>query len=281
MQKFVLVTGASKGIGRATSLYLKQKSFEVFAGVRQQADAEIAAQAGLIPLILDVTNAEQVEQSAEAVANIVGGYGLYGLINNAGIATPGPLEYLPPDNLRHQLEVNVVGQIAVTQAFLPLLRYAQGRILMVSSVGGRVSTPMFGAYHASKFALEAICDALRVELHDAGVSVVSIEPGVIATPIWSTSNSGLNSLRAQLSPTALEQYQHFLDYAESSMRSAPNFGIAPEKVARVIHKSLTVRRPKSRYLVGNDALLGSRVFARLPDRLRDILIRIRVHASRQ
>ena len=263
----VLVTGASTGIGRATALLLHERGFQVFAGVRKDADAEALAAAGLEPLILDVTNEQHIAGAATTIEE--SGGGLFGLVNNAGIASAAPLEFVPVDELRHQLEVNVVGQVAVTQAVLPLLRAARGRIVNVTSIGGLIAGQMLGPYNASKFALEAVTHVLRQELAPWGIEVIAIEPGVIATPIWSTSAASADRM---LEPRLAEVTALYGAQIEAAQRMAANAtaaGIPPRQVAKAIERALTARRPKTRYPVGADAKIGSALLARLPDRARD------------
>ncbi|HWM63827.1 MAG TPA: SDR family NAD(P)-dependent oxidoreductase [Solirubrobacterales bacterium] len=182
-----LITGASTGIGRATATHLDAQGWRVFAGVRREEDADSLradASARLVPLMLDVTDPAQIAAAAERVGGEVGEAGLAGLVNNAGIAVPGPLEALPIDDFRRQVEVNLTAHVAVTQAMLPAIRRAPGRVVFVTSIGGLIAFPMFGAYHAAKFGLEAVGDVFRRELRPWGISVSLIEPGSIATPIW-------------------------------------------------------------------------------------------------
>lgn len=273
--KFVLITGASKGIGRATALYLAKQGFEVFAGVRNPADGETLkrdASERLTPIILDVTNQEQILDAAKAVAKIVGGAGLYGLVNNAGMAASAPLEFIPMDDFRSQIEINLTGQVAVTQAFLPLIRPAKGRIVNISSIGGRIASPTLGAYNASKFALEAITDTLRQELKPWGIEVISIEPGAIATPIWETATATADAMAQRMSPKAGEYYGTQIAKSRAWAANAAQNGLPPEKAAEVIGRALTAARPKTRYCVGRDAQIGTAIIARLPDRLRDRLM---------
>ena len=182
-----MVTGASTGIGRATVLWLDARGWRVHAGVRREEDLRSLAESGsdrLLPVLLDVTDQEQIEAAAARVVEDTDGAGLDGLVNNAGIAVPGPLETLPIEDFRRQLEVNLIAQVAVTKAMLSSIRAARGRIVFNTSIGGRMALPMFGAYHASKFGLEAVGDSLRQELRPWGISVSIIEPGSIQTPIW-------------------------------------------------------------------------------------------------
>jgi NAD(P)-dependent dehydrogenase (short-subunit alcohol dehydrogenase family) len=271
----VVVTGASKGIGRATALYLDKHGFRVFAGVRNPADGEALqkeASSALKPILLDITDTTQIKQAAQAVSEAVGADGLAGLVNNAGVAVGAPLEFIPLDQLRWQLEVNVVGQVAVTQAFLAAIRQARGRIVNVSSIGGRIAGPNIGAYHASKFALEGLTDTLRIELKRWGIEVISIEPGTIRTPIWETSTSLANQLIARMPPQFHELYPGMAAATERLASNSSKGGTLPEKVAEVIGHALTTPQPKTRYLVGPDARIGGMIIARLPDRLRDRLM---------
>ncbi len=266
--KTVVITGASTGIGRACALDLDRRGFGVFATVRQAADgAALAMQASahLRTLYLDVTDEASIRQAAAEVAAAVGEAGLHGLVNNAGVAEPGPLEFLPLDRLRRQFEVNVTGQVAVTQAFLPLLRRARGRIVNVGSIGGRSVLPFAGAYCASKYALEAVTDALRMELQPAGVEVVIVEPGGVATPIWD------KALDEALPPEVEAVYGPALAAMKNAVAKVSTEGVPAEAVARVVHAALTARRPRTRYLVGRMAYLRL-LLQKLPDRLRDRLL---------
>ncbi|MCU1410872.1 MAG: Retinol dehydrogenase [Rhodoglobus sp.] len=266
----VLVTGASTGIGRATAELLHERGFRVFAGVRKESDAESLRAAGIRPLILDVTNEKHIAAAANAIADDSGG--LFGLVNNAGIASAAPLEFVPVDELRHQLEVNVVGQVAVTQAVLPLLRASRGRIVNVTSIGGLIAGQMLGPYNASKFALEAVTHVLRQELGPWGIEVVAIEPGVIATPIWSTSAASADRMLAPRLAEVTALYGAQIEAAQKMAANGTKHGIAPLEVAKAIEKALTARKPKTRYPVGADAKIGAALLARLPDRTRDRLL---------
>lgn len=271
----ILITGAGKGIGRATALYLDGKGHTVFAGVRSKADADALcseASSRLQPLILDVTDTDQITQAAETVRRTVGSGGLSGLVNNAGMAAPAPLEYMPMAEFRRQIDVNLTGQLAVTQAFLPLLRQAHGRIINISSVGGRVSGKMLGAYHASKFALEALTDTLRQELTPWGITVISVEPGMIATPIWESGASTADRLIQLMPEQAQVEYQADIEASQRWARRATTAGLPPERVAAVIEQALTAAKPRTRYTVGRDAWVGVHLLAKLPDLLRDRLL---------
>ncbi len=274
----ILITGAAKGIGRATALHLDKQGFTVLAGVRSTADADSLRQAAssrLHTIQLDITNAEQIATLHDTVAKIVGQNGLAGLVNNAGIAVAAPLEFVPIDEFRRQIEVNLTSQLAVTQAILPLLRQTKGRIINVSSIGGRIAGPMLGAYHASKFALEALTDSLRQELAPWGIKVVSIEPGAIATPIWDSGSQTADRLQSQMSSQAQTYYAAAFEWARNFAKNSVANGLPPERVAEVIHTALTTTRPRTRYPVGRDAQIGTHIIARLPDRLRDRLMAAR------
>ena len=272
MQRSVLITGASKGIGRATTLRLARAGWRVFAGVRTDRDGQAlqSEHDGIAPVILDVTNTEQIAGAAAHIGAQTGGT-LHGVVNNAGIAIAGPLEHLPPEELRRQLDVNVIGQVAVTQSVLPLLRRARGRIVFVGSISGRSSLPFTGPYAASKHALEAIADAWRVELMPLGVHVVLIQPGVIATPIWETSIAAGDRMLAAAPPSLHDDYGQRLAALRKHAERG-NEGLDADVVARAIEDALTASSPKARYLIGNDARVRLWMQRLLPDRVRDRLI---------
>lgn len=245
----------------------------MFAGVRREADADSlrdAASARLVPLMLDVTKPKDVAAAATAIEE--SGIPLVGLVNNAGVAAAAPLEFVPMDDFRHQLEVNVVGQLAVTQAVLPLLRAARGRIINVTSIGGLIAGQMLGPYNASKFALEAMTHTFRQELAPWGIEVIAIEPGQIATPIWETSAKTATRMQESMPAELVELYGDRITGARRMAANAAKNGLPPIEVAKVIERALTAKRPRTRYPVGIDAKLGAAVIARLPDRLRDRLL---------
>ncbi len=273
--KSVVVTGASTGIGRATALHLDATGWRVFAGVRKEADAESLRGEGserLTPLMLDVTDTAQIAAAAARVGAEVGEAGLDGLVNNAGIAVPGPLEALPIDDFRRQVEVNLTAHVAVTQAMLPAIRSARGRIVFITSIGGRMAFPMFGAYHAAKFGLEAVGDVFRQELRPWGIEVAIVEPGSIATPIWERGEREADGFVARATDVQQELYgQSIAAYREVARKTGAR-GIPPERVAKKIAHALTARRSRTRYLVGADARGQAFAKAVLPDRLVDWLV---------
>ncbi|MBD0316346.1 MAG: SDR family oxidoreductase [Nitrospiraceae bacterium] len=271
----VLITGASTGIGAACAIHLDRLGFVVLAGVRRDEDEEAlrrAASPSLVPLRLDVTDPASIALAREAVDAIVGEAGLAGLINNAGIVVAGPVEAVPISAWRRQLEVNVVGAVAVTQAFLPLLRTGGGRIINMGSIAGRATMPMMGPYSASKHALEAITDALRLELQPWNLHVCIVEPGAIATPIWDKSMKDAMALESSADPQLLGRYAGGVAAVKRAVAKAAARAISPDAVVTAVVHALTVARPKTRYLVGRDALVRALMAKMLPDRAVDRLL---------
>jgi NAD(P)-dependent dehydrogenase (short-subunit alcohol dehydrogenase family) len=272
----MVITGASTGIGEACALELDRRGFRVFAGVRKESAAEklrAKASGRLTPILIDVTDGASIAAAAAAVGEAVGNAGIAGLVNNAGIAVAGPLELLPVDALRQQLEVNVVGPVAVTQAFLPLLRLARGRVVNISSVSGGMSAPYLGAYSASKFALEAITDALRIELRAWDIGVSSVEPGPIATPIWEKSIHTGNQLTERVAPNRLALYDADLAAMRQAVGRSAETAAPVERVVRAVVHALTAKRPKTRYFLGWSVRVCFKCMKMLPDRVRDWIVR--------
>ena len=272
----VVITGASTGIGRACALHLDAMGFRVFAGVRADGDAEALckeASSNLMPLRLDVTDGSSVAAAEETVYECLENHceALSGLVNNAGIAVAGPLEVVPAEQFRQQFEVNLIGQMTVTQAFLPLLRKDKGRIVNMGSVNGRVSAPFIGPYCASKFGLEALTDALRMELRPWGISVSLVEPGSVRTPIWEKYGVDMDRLLSDLSPESRDLYGRAIAAARRAAIRRHGAGLRPERVAHAVAHALTARRPKTRYLIGWDARVGAAMAKVLPYRVLDEL----------
>ena len=279
----VVVTGASTGIGRACALRLDRLGFQVFAGVRKDADGKALkkkARGNLTPMRLDITNDAAIIAAAETVGNAVGEEGLLGLVNNAGIAVPGPLEFLPLGDLRSQMEVNVIGQVAVTQAFLPLLRKGTGRIVNIGSIGGRMATPFLGAYNASKFAMEALTDSLRMELKPWGISVSIIEPGSIDTRLWEKGQNAGDVLLGKMPPHGRELYDPAVDAVRQAAEKSAQGAIPPSAVAKAVVHALTAERPKTRYVVGTNARIQAVVARLVPDGMKDWLVAREMGLSR-
>ncbi len=274
-QMTVVVTGASTGIGAACALDCAGRGMTVFASVRDPRAGEALATKGgpsIIPIMLDVTDEPSIARSTEVVQRAVGAAGLGGLVNNAGIVIGSPLEVIPLSQLRKQLEVNVIGQIAVTQAFLPLLRRGRGRIVNMGSIAGRGTIPLLGPYSASKYALEALTDALRMELRPWGIQVSIIEPGAIATPIWEKSTKEAENLEASASKEAKALYGEAVIRIREAIAQAAQRAIPPDAVVQAVHHALTAARPRTRYLVGTDAKLRAWMVKWLPDRVQDRLL---------
>jgi NAD(P)-dependent dehydrogenase (short-subunit alcohol dehydrogenase family) len=253
---------------------LDAAGWTVFAGVRRDTDADLLRDAGsdrLAPLILDVTDAGQIEAAAEEIASCTGSDGLDGLVNNAGISLPSPLETIPIEDFRRQVEVNLTGQVAVTQAMLPAVRSARGRIVFVSSIGGLIAFPMTGAYHAAKFGIEAVGDVFRRELRGWGILVSIVEPGSIATEIWDRGEAAANEIAGR-SPQGEALYGRSIERYRKTFESVAGRGIPPERAARTIERALTARRPRPRYLIGSDAKLQARARHLIPTRLLDRIV---------
>lgn len=272
--KTFLVTGASTGIGEACVLHLDSLGHRVYAGVRKDSDGDrlrAAASDRLRPVSLDVTDEGQVAAAAAIVEREVGS--LDGVVNNAGIAVGGALEHLPIEDWRHQLEVNVIGQVSVTKAVLPLIRRVTGRIVFMGSMSGRIGTVMLGPYCASKFAIEAIGETLRTDLHPWGIKVAIVEPGGVKTPIWEKAEADMATALRDWDPAVLEQYADHTAAMQKAIALQAKNGVPPEKVAKAVEHALLARRPKLRYPVGADARGGAVMVRLLPDRPREAILR--------
>jgi NAD(P)-dependent dehydrogenase (short-subunit alcohol dehydrogenase family) len=274
----VLVTGASSGMGKACALRLSRGGFTVFAGVRKDRDAQAlreGASSRLIPVMLDVTSEESIAQAFGTIRDAVGAAGLAGLLNNAGIAVSGPIELVPLQELRRQYEVNVFGQVAVTQAFLPPIRSARGRIVNIGSVGAKFALPFFGVHNSSKAAFESINDALRMELRRWGIRVILVSPGSIRTAaetkLVHDSEKVVSAFSAEGKALYAASYRAFIQ----SMLRLETHGAAPELVAETVYRALTARSPRRRYPVGPKSRLLPLLFTRLPPAAADAL-RLRI-----
>jgi NAD(P)-dependent dehydrogenase (short-subunit alcohol dehydrogenase family) len=251
--RFVLVTGASTGIGRAIAEGAAQRGFRVFAGVRRAADADAVRGPRVQPVLLEVTSDDSVRAAVTEVAAACGPAGLHGLVNNAGIALAATVEHVPLDTLREQFEVNFFGIVRVTQACLPLLKRARGRIVMISSQNGRIALPLLGPYCASKFALEGLSDALRLEVAPLGVKVSLIEPGAVATSIWDRSRARAQCLRAAMPDSAQREYARLIGAFAAKVDKAEARGISAAECAAPVIEALESRKPRVRVPVGPDA----------------------------
>ena len=264
----VLITGASRGIGRATTMRLAYAGWAVYATVRRPEDAEnLRADAPggrVLPLELDVTDTGRLERLTEQLPQT-----LDAVVNNAGIVVPGPLESLSPDDMRHQFDVNVVGPVAVTNAVLPRLRASRGRIVFVSSLSGRVSTPMTGAYNASKFAIEALADAWRLELKPWGISVSLVEPAMTDTDMWRKAPEQQSAAERSMAPEHRRLYDRHLEGMRRTITRAQRMAKPADTVAATIERALTAAKPKARYVVGLDAKAQAALATVMPQRVKD------------
>jgi NAD(P)-dependent dehydrogenase (short-subunit alcohol dehydrogenase family) len=267
----VLVTGAGRGIGRSIAEYLAGRNWDVVAGVRTQRDADAITSANpqrISAVILDVTNDDHLEQLTEALPAR-----LDAVVNNAGIVVPGPMEAVTTADWRKQLDVNVIGQLAVTRAVLSRLRSTRGRVVFISSVNGQLVFPLMGAYCASKFALEAAAECLRMELRPWGIPVVVVEPAQTDTDMWDTAPDMVAEAEAALSPANRELYSRHLAGFKKRIPLSQKMAVAPEKVAAVVERALTTSRPRPRYVVGGAPKVQAALMTKLPIAVRDRVLR--------
>ena len=272
----ILVTGASTGIGHATTQLLARSGYAVFAGVRNESDAVRIASLhpNITPLTLDVTKPADIRTATALIRE--SGIPLYGLINNAGIAVAGPLEFLPIDDIRKQFEINVFAPIALAQAMLPMLREQRGRIAFIGSIAGRISAPFVGPYSASKAGLASLVDAMRQELASFGVAVSLFEFAAVKTPIWAKGRSAKDELLGKLPPAAIAHYGTFIDAIVAQTEREERHGMEPRVVAEAILGALRSDHPRERYVIGKQAKLQA-IVAMLPPSTRDRLIKKAMH----
>jgi NAD(P)-dependent dehydrogenase (short-subunit alcohol dehydrogenase family) len=267
----VLVTGAGRGIGKSIVEHLANRGWDVIAGVRNERDA--AAIIALNPqrissVILDVTDAGDIAALNQSLPER-----LDAIVNNAGIVVSGPMETVTSDDWRRQLEVNVIGQLAVTRAVLPRLRKSRGRVVFISSVNGQLSMPLIGAYCASKFALEAAADALRMELRPWHIGVAIVEPAQTDTDIWRTADDMVEQTEAALTAEQRDLYAGHIAGFKKVIPVSQKLAVAAEKVSAVVEEALTARRPRSRYVVGIGPKLQVALMTNLPAPVRDRVLR--------
>jgi NAD(P)-dependent dehydrogenase (short-subunit alcohol dehydrogenase family) len=267
------VTGASSGIGEACAKHLAGLGFNVFAGVRKPEDGERLTGDRVESVLIDVTDGASVASAADQIGAAVGNAGLAGLVNNAGIAVAGPLEYVDIEDFERQMDVNVTGVLRATQAMLPLIRVGgRGRIVNISSIGGRVAVPIVGPYNASKFALEGMSDTLRRELRPWGIHVALIEPGAVATPIWDKGAAQAEELDRSAPPEVRDRYGEVIDKIREESEKNRTKGVPPQEVADAVAHALSADKPKTRYLVGRDAKTRGPIAKIMPDRAMDAAI---------
>jgi NAD(P)-dependent dehydrogenase (short-subunit alcohol dehydrogenase family) len=268
-EELILISGTSTGMGAATARELTGRGYHVLAGVRRERDAEALRAPGLEPVPLDVTDPGQIEAVVRRIAADPAGRPLRAVINNAGIAVNAPVELLSMDEWRRQFDVNFFGHVAVTKAVLPALHASSGRVVNISSVGGKVAMPTYGAYAGAKFAMEAMSDALRRELAPHGVQVVVVEPGGVRTEMTGHGIERANDTIAAMSPAERGRYGGLLQAIINQATAFTASGLPAEAAGRIIADAATVRRPRARYTVGRDAAVLTRLSRLLSDRVLD------------
>jgi NAD(P)-dependent dehydrogenase (short-subunit alcohol dehydrogenase family) len=271
----VVVTGTSSGIGAACALRLADEGFSVFAGVRRAEDVEAVQQQTeheLTPLVVDITDEAAIAAAADVVGRAVGSQGIAGLVNNAGIVVPGPLEFQPMSDLRHQFDVDLFGQVAMTQAFLPLIRVGNGRIVNIGSIGGRMVLPIAGGYSASKFAMEAITDAFRLELREWGIHVALIDPGGSDSAIFGKVDDEMDNAAKDLHARDIHFYDDQIAAVKSLIDTLAGQTSPADHVAKAVAHALKSKRPKTRYLAGKGAKAVGVIAKAFPDHLKDFAI---------
>jgi NAD(P)-dependent dehydrogenase (short-subunit alcohol dehydrogenase family) len=276
----VVITGTSTGIGAACVLRLVDAGFRVFAGVRHESDADglVAQRSGKVtPLVIDITDMQLVQMAADTVATSVGDRGIAGLVNNAGIVRPGPLEFQPMADFRRQLEVNLFGHVAVTQAFLPLIRKGNGRLVNIGSIGGRLVLPLHGAYSASKFAMEAVTDAFRLELREWNILVSLVDPGGTASAIFGKTIAAIDDMHQKMSDRGISLYDEDIASVRALVEKTEKEAAPPDRVAKAVNHALTAKKPKTRYLAGKDARAVAVMAKTFPDRLKDLAVAHEAH----
>jgi NAD(P)-dependent dehydrogenase (short-subunit alcohol dehydrogenase family) len=267
----VLVTGAGRGIGQSIVEHLAARGWDVIAGVRNEPDAAVVTALNpqrISSVILDVTDAAHISTLNESLPER-----LDAIVNNAGVVVSGPMETVTPDEWRKQLDVNVVGQLAVTQVVLPRLRRSRGRVVFISSVNGRLSMPLIGAYCASKFALEAAADALRMELRPWHIGVAIVEPAQTDTDMWRTADDMVKQTEATLTAEQRDLYATHIAGMKKMIPLSQKLAVPTDKVSAVVEEALTARRPRARYVVGVGPKLQVTLMTNLPAAVRDRVLR--------
>ncbi|WP_433706785.1 SDR family NAD(P)-dependent oxidoreductase [Paenibacillus illinoisensis] len=272
-QDMVVVTGTSSGIGRATAEQLAAEGFHVLAGVRRQEDADKIKQNNIEPVILDITAIDTLRALAERVEQDPLGRPLRAVVNNAGIAVNAPLEMVPLDEFRRQIEVSVIGQVAVIQALTPALLKSGGRVVNIGSVGGKISMPGFGIYSAAKYAMEAINDSLCREMSSFGLKVIMITPGGVSTSLSEKGVTTADRLSKLMTPDQHRRHDRLFDAVKAQAELWATSGIPPKKVAEVVSRAIHASNPRTRYTAGRDSALLTRLVRILPDKLLDRMLR--------
>ena len=271
IQEIAVITGASSGIGAATARELAQRGYHVVAGVRRDRDAEAIRGPGIEPLIIDITNPDHIRALAARVNSDPQRRAVRALVNNAAIAVNAPVEAFVIDEWRRLFEVNLFGHIAVTQTLLPALIRSKGRVINISSVGGKIAMATYGPYAGTKFALEAVSDSLRREIAPLGVRVVVVEPGAVRTEMAGRAIATAHELVSTMTPEQFQRYAGLVHAITAQTASFTKSGLSADAAAKVIAKAVTVRKPRTRYTIGRDAALLTRLAPILPDRILDLV----------
>lgn len=271
IQEIAIITGASTGIGAATARELARRGFHVLAGVRRDRDADAIRGPGIEPLIIDITNPDHIRALATRVHGDPQGRAVRALVNNAAIAVNAPVEAFAIDEWRRLFEVNLFGHIAVTQTLLPALIRSKGRVVNISSVGGKIAMATYGPYAGTKFALEAVSDSLRREIAPFGVQVVVVEPGAVRTEMAGRAIATAHELASTMTPEQSQRYGGLVQAITAQTASFTKSGLPADAAAKVIAKAVTARKPRTRYTIGRDAALLTRLARILPDRILDLL----------
>lgn len=272
MQEVVVISGASSGIGKATAYEMARRGFRVLAGIRRAGDADAIRGKGIEPFILDITNPDHIHALAARVDEDTYSHGVRALINNAGVGINAPVETFGLDEWRRLLDVNFFGHIAVTQKLLPALIRSKGRVVNISSVGGKIAMAAYGPYAAAKFALEAVSDSLRREIEPLGVKVIVVEPGAVTTGMLGRVGANGERIIGEMTDQQRSRYGALMHAVIAQAEASVRRGTAPEEAARVIAQAITTHRPRTRYTVGRDAAIMVRLTRLLPDRILDRLL---------
>ena len=276
IQEIVIITGASSGIGAATARELARRGFHVLAGVRRDQDADAIRRPGVEPLIIDITNPDHIRALADRVHGDPQRRAVRALVNNAGIGVNVPVEVFAIDEWRRLFEVNSFGHIAVTQTLLPALIRSKGRVINISSVGGKVAMATYGPYAGTKFALEAVSDSLRREIAPLGVQVVVVEPAAVRTKIGDRAIARAQEVASTMTPEQSERYGRLVEAITAQAASAMESGLSDDAAAKVIAQAVTARKPRTRYTIGREAALLP-LLTTLPDRMLDRLLAAALH----
>ena len=269
IQEIAIITGASSGIGAAAAHELARRGFHVLAGVRRDRDADAIRGPGIEPLIIDITNPDHIRALATRVDGDPKGRAVRALVNNAAVAVNAPVEVFGIDEWRHLFEVNLFGHIAITQTLLPALIRSKGRVINISSVGGRIAMATYGPYAGAKFALEAVSDSLRREIAPFGVQVVVVEPGAVRTEMAGRAIAAAHELASTMTPEQSQRYGELVQAINVQTASFTKSGLPADAAAKVIAKAVTARKPRTRYTIGHDAALLTLLARILPDRILD------------